>query len=128
MAQTNFVHSVRKPKQKQVHLRVIYGTEGKLRLKLGLMFYFSCAVFVGLIIFSLFYRIQLTELTEKISTNTKKLEILESEELYIKAKLEDKLSSKNIEKEALNLGMEKIRNYQIEYINISNGSNTEISR
>ena len=120
MARTNAAPrvNVAAEKQQQAQLRVIRN-EKTVKFKLGMRFYSSLSVLIGLVVFSIFCRVQLTEMTEAISGKNKELAALESEELRIRSELEEALSKQNIEKEAENLGMKKILDYQVEYVNIS---------
>ena len=80
-----------------------------------------------LILVSLFLRVQLTELTEQINQETKKLENSEREELRTRSQLVDKMSTHNIEEQAIKLGMGKVQDYQVEYISIPRKDNVEVN-
>lgn len=119
--------SARQLKREQVEFRVITN-EKTIKTNSNFKFLFVLsAVSVVLILVSLFLRVQLTELTEQINQETKKLENSEREELRIRSQLVDKMSTHNIEEQAIKLGMGKVQNYQVEYISIPRKDNVEVN-
>jgi hypothetical protein len=103
--------------QQPTKLRVVEGVARKPLLSPA--FYAIASVCVLLVICLLSSRIQLTEVMERLNQSLKKVGVLESEELILRTKLEEKVSVVNLEKEAMALGMGKAGKYQIDYINIS---------
>jgi uncharacterized protein HemX len=101
----------------RANLRVIEGSKRKPYFSAKL--YAVSFVLMWAAVGAIFSRIQLTEITEKINQSTKELETLEGDELILRTKLEDKINAANVEEQAAELGMVKIRKYQVEYINIS---------
>lgn len=119
--------SARQLKREQVEFRVITN-EKTIKTNSNFKFLFVLsAVSVVLILVSLFLRVQLTELTEQINQETKKLENSEREELRIRSQLVDKMSTHNIEEQAIKLGMGKVQDYQVEYISIPRKDNVEVN-
>ncbi len=119
--------SARQLKREQVEFRVIT-SEKTIKTNSNFKFLFVLsAVSVVLILVSLFLRVQLTELTEQINQETKKLENSEREELRIRSQLVDKMSTHNIEEQAIKLGMGKVQDYQVEYISIPRKDNVEVN-
>lgn len=119
--------SARQLKREQVEFRVITN-EKTIKTNSNFKFLFVLsAVSVVLILVSLFLRVQLTELTEQINQETKKLENSEREELRIRSQLVDKMSTRNIEEQAIKLGMGKVQDYQVEYISIPRKDNVEVN-
>ncbi len=119
--------SARQLKREQVEFRVITNEKAiKTNSNFKFLFVLS-AVSVVLILVSLFLRVQLTELTEQINQETKKLENSEREELRIRSQLVDKMSTHNIEEQAIKLGMGKVQDYQVEYISIPRKDNVEVN-
>lgn len=119
--------SARQLKREQVEFRVITN-ERTIKTNSNFKFLFVLsAVSVVLILVSLFLRVQLTELTEQINQETKKLENSEREELRIRSQLVDKMSTHNIEEQAIKLGMGKVQDYQVEYISIPRKDNVEVN-
>ncbi|GHU86046.1 hypothetical protein FACS1894198_5110 [Clostridia bacterium] len=101
----------------QAKLRVVEGS--KKQPYFDLKFYVVGLVCVLMVAGLLLSRVQLTENTERLNTSTKDLGILESEELILRTKLEDKISVSNVEEKAEARGMRKTRSEQIDYINVS---------
>lgn len=119
--------SARQLKREQVEFRVITN-EKTIKTNSNFKFLFVLsAVSVVLILVSLFLRVQLTELTEQINQETKKLENSEREELRVRSQLVDKMSTHNIEEQAIKLGMGKVQDYQVEYISIPRKDNVEVN-
>jgi hypothetical protein len=105
------------PQDKRGNLQVIEGVGSKPRL--SPFFYAVSCLFVLVVAVLLGSRIQLTEIMENLNQSVKKLGVLESEELILRTKLENKVSVSNVEEKALALGMNKARKYQIDYVNVS---------
>lgn len=119
--------SARQLKREQVEFRVITN-ERTIKTNSNFKFLFVLStVSVVLILVSLFFRVQLTELTEQINQETKKLENSEREELRVRSQLVDKMSTHNIEEQAIKLGMGKVQDYQVEYISIPRKDNVEVN-
>ena len=119
--------SARQLKREQFEFKVITN-ERTIKTNSNFKFLFVLsAVSVVLILVSLFLRVQLTELTEQINQETKKLENSEREELRIRSQLVDKMSTHNIEEQAIKLGMGKVQDYQVEYISIPRKDNVEVN-
>lgn len=118
--------SARQLKREQVEFRVITN-EKTIKTNSNFKFLFVLsAVSVVLILVSLFLRVQLTELTEQINQETKRLENSESENLRLLSQEKDKMSTHNIEEQAIKLGMSKVQDYQVEYISIPRKDNVEV--
>ncbi|MDR1260227.1 MAG: hypothetical protein LBJ83_00630 [Oscillospiraceae bacterium] len=109
----------------RVNLRVVEGSPKNTFLSLRL--YAAMFALTLVVIGAIFSRVQLTEITEKMGRDAKKLEILESDELILRTKLEDKVSAVNVEERAMALGMEKLRKYQVEYVNVPFDGKDEIN-
>ncbi|MGN1039477.1 MAG: hypothetical protein ACI4PI_02175 [Oscillospiraceae bacterium] len=123
----NKLSSARQLKREQVEFKVITN-ERAIKTDNSFKFlFFLSALSVVLIMISLFLRVQLTELTEQINQDTKKLEVLESEELRVRSQLEEKMSAHNLEEQAAKLGMGKVQDYQVEYISIPRKDNVEVN-
>lgn len=123
----NKLSSARQLKREQVEFKVITN-EREIKTTNNFKFlFFLGALSIILVMVSLFLRVQLTELTEQINQDTKKLEILESEELRVRSQLEEKMSVHNLEEQAAKLGMGKVQDYQVEYISIPRKDNVEVN-
>lgn len=123
----NKLSSARQLKREQVEFKVITNEKAIKTTNNFKSIFFLSALSIGLIITSLFLRGQLTELTEQIEQEKKKLEALESEELPRRSQLEHKMSIHNIEEQAAKLGMGKVQDYQIEYISIPRKDYIEVN-
>ena len=123
----NKLSSARQLKREQVEFKVITNERAIKTTNNFKFISFLIALSVALIIVSLFLRVQLTELTEQINQDTRKLEVLEGEELRERSQLEEKMSAHNIEEQAAKLGMGKVQDYQVEYINIQRKDNIEVN-
>ena len=128
LARASAVHNNQSVRQEKpaVELRVVRGEANRKKRVARVRFYFVSVVLVGLVLVSLFCRVRLTELNEQINQNTKKLAVLESEELRLRAELEDSTCIYNLEEKAGTLGMEKLHDYQIEYVNISRSDDISV--
>ncbi len=123
----NKLSSAHQLKREQVEFKVITNERAIKTNNSFKSIFFLSVLSIGLIIASLFLRVQLTELTEQINQDTKKLEILESEELRVRSQLEEKMSVHNLEEQAAKLGMGKVQDYQVEYISIPRKDNVEVN-
>ena len=123
----NKLSSARQLKREQVEFKVITNERAINTTNNFKFLFFLSALSVVLIMVSLFLRVQLTELTEQINQDTKKLEVLESEELRVRSQLEEKMSAHNLEEQAAKLGMGKVQDYQVEYISIPRKDNVEVN-
>ena len=123
----NKLSSARQLKREQVEFKVITNERAINTTNNFRFLFFLSVLSVVLIMISLFLRVQLTELTEQINQDTRKLEVLEGEELRERSQLEEKMSAHNIEEQAAKLGMGKVQDYQVEYINIQRKDNIEVN-
>lgn len=72
--------------------------------------------------------VQLTELNDDVVKAQKKLVTVKSDYVRLNMDYESRMSLKNVEDQATKtLGMQKIDNYQIEYINLAGSDKVEIS-
>lgn len=72
-------------------------------------------------------RVQLTELSDQISTSRDELAILQSETSRLTNELSAKTSAESVDIYARENGMEKIESHQIEYITVDGGDKIEVS-
>jgi hypothetical protein len=87
---------------------------------------FVAAVILSIACLMIFTKVQITETYDKITSADKQLLILESEKIRLNMALENKISYKNIEVAARELGMQKKEKFQVNYINISKEDKGEI--
>ncbi len=81
---------------------------------------------VGLIAGNIYLRVQVTEVTSQINSYGQKLERAISENTSLEMEMENRISLKNLEQSAQELGMQKAQRYQIRYIDVLDGDKTEV--
>lgn len=73
-------------------------------------------------------RVELNELTTKISAANKQLNQLKNENGRLNLQAESKISLNAVEEYAINvLGMRKLQRYQIEYVNLTDSDKVEVA-
>ena len=84
----------------------------------------TAGVMLGAVIYG---KVENAAIHAEITSQTKQLEMLASENVRMQSEIEEKTALKSIEAYAEDvLGMQKLDKYQIEYVNISNGSVVDI--
>lgn len=73
------------------------------------------------------FRVQHTEVSDRISNMEEQLAILQSETSRLTNELSAKMSAESVETFAKENGMEKVESYQIEYITVDGGDKIEVS-
>lgn len=88
----------------------------------------ACMAVVLVMASSIMYsRAQLTELSAQVTSASKKLDELESENVRLTTELEKQLSLKNVEEyAATELGLEKLDPAQVEYVTLTEGNRVEV--
>lgn len=81
---------------------------------------------LGLIAGNIYLRVQVTEVTSQINSYNQKLERAISENTSLEMEMENRVSLKNLEQSAQELGMQKAERYQIRYIDVLDGDKTEV--
>ncbi len=123
-----------KPQQhQQPQLKVVKtSTRAKAKTKrmLAMFKVAFCAIALVTVAATVVYtRAVLTEVGESINMASKELKELKSENGRLAAELESKLSLRNVEEYAtVNLGLSKIEQDQIEYVNLSEGDKIELAQ
>ena len=82
-----------------------------------------CAV-VALMIFN---RVQITEINDEIIRQQEELDILESETIRLSNELAAQTSAERVDAYAAANGMQKIDNYQLQYISVEAGDKLEVA-
>lgn len=82
-----------------------------------------CAV-VALMIFN---RVQITEINDEIIQKQETLDILESETIRLSNELATQTSAEQVDSYAATNGMQKIDNYQLQYITVEAGDKLEVA-
>lgn len=73
-------------------------------------------------------RVELNELTTKISAANKQLDQLKNDNVRLSLQAESKISLNTVEEYAKSvLGMKKLQRYQIEYVNLTDSDKVEIA-
>lgn len=90
---------------------------------------FLCvAIAVTITAMMMLSRVELNELTTKISSTNKQLNQLKNENVRLQLQAETKISLSTVEEYAINvLGMKKLQRYQIEYVNLTDRDEVEIA-
>ncbi|MCI8497352.1 MAG: hypothetical protein HFE85_03755 [Clostridiales bacterium] len=87
------------------------------------------AAAIGIFGFMLYSHVQITELSDQISSAKSDLSQAQSEYDYLNMQVQSKTSLANVEDYARNvLGMKKLDNYQVEYITIKGEAPVETSQ
>lgn len=81
---------------------------------------------LGLIAGNIYLRVQVTEVTSQINSYSQKLERAISENTSLEMEMENRVSLKNLEQSAQEMGMQKAERYQIRYIDVLDGDKTEV--
>ncbi len=76
----------------------------------------------------LYSRVVLTELSDNINTQTKTLTALKSENVRMRVELESGSAIGNIDELAREMGLGKIEQYQIEYIDVNNTDKITVTK
>ena len=85
----------------------------------------AIVMFMALAIYS---RVKLDEINREISSVEKKIELAQSDSVKLNNELNAIVSINNVEEYAVNvLGMEKIQEYQVEYIDLSATDRVEVA-
>jgi len=77
------------------------------------------ALIVGLLVFSLFTRMKISDTTDQINSADNTLSMLQAEQVKLNMEIESKVNLKTLEQTALEMGMQKIQKYQIKYVDLT---------
>ena len=114
---------VKKPRMTAEQMRQQSLLETKKTIKV-MFVAITILVFMAVAIYS---RIQLDEINREISSVEKKIELAQSDSVKLNNELNAIVSIDNVEEYAVNeLGMEKIQEYQVEYVDLSSSDRVEI--
>lgn len=115
---------VKKPRPTAAQLRQQSLLETKKTIKV-------MAVAITILLFmavAIYSRIELDEINREISSVEKKIELAQSDSVKLNNELNAIVSINNVEEYAVNvLGMEKIQEYQVEYIDLSATDRVEVA-
>ncbi len=114
---------VKKPRMTAEQLRQQSLIETKKTIKV-MAVAITIMIFMAVAIYS---RIQLDEINREISSIEKKIELAQSDSVKLNNELNAIVSIDNVEEYAVNvLGMEKIQDYQVEYVDLSSNDRVEV--
>lgn len=106
------------------HIGRIYRNKTRVMLKFYLFSIVAATVFLSIFILNL---VKSTEITANLNSTKKEIQIQSSENVRLKTQLEQEMGIQKIEQYAKkNLGMTKLNNYQINYINLNDNNAIEI--
>ncbi|BCI60904.1 hypothetical protein [Solibaculum mannosilyticum] len=97
--------------------------QGYLR---GLAILLAIGVALSVVGYMVFCKMQLSELGDQVTKATATLEEAQSEQVRLKAALEEKMATRNIESYAQALGMVRMEAYQAEYITMHSEDKVEV--
>ena len=90
--------------------------------------FFAAVIVIGITSLMIVNRVALTEIGEEINAANEDLQILQSENTRLNVELEEKMSLDNIEEKAVNeLGLTKMNNYQVQYLNLTQEDKIELT-
>lgn len=115
---------VKKPRMTAQQIRQQSIIETKKTIKV-MAVAITIMLFMAVAIYS---RIQLDEINREISSVEKKIELAQSDSVKLNNELNAIVSIDNVEEYAVNvLGMEKIQDYQVEYVDLSSNDRVEVA-
>lgn len=87
-----------------------------------------CAVFFAIIAFQIYSQVQVDELDRQLNSINSEISVLDSENTRLNMQLDSMISLDKVDEYAQNvLGMVKVENYQVSYIDLSGGDSFEVS-
>lgn len=87
-----------------------------------------CAVFFSLIAFQIYSRVQVDELDRQLDSINSEIEVLDSENTRLNMQLDSIISLDKVDEYAQDtLGMVKVENYQVSYVDLSKGDTVSVS-
>lgn len=87
-----------------------------------------CAMFLSIIAFQIYSQVQVDELDRELDKVNSEIGILESENTRLNMELDSRISLDKVDEYAQNvLGMVKVENYQVSYIDLSSADTVEVS-
>lgn len=115
---------VKKPRMTAQQIRQQSIIETKKTIKV-MAVAITIMLFMAVAIYS---RIQLDEINREISSVEKKIELAQSDSVKLNNELNAIVSIDNVEEYAVDvLGMEKIQDYQVEYVDLSSNDRVEVA-
>lgn len=87
-----------------------------------------CAVFFALIAFQIYSQVQVDELDRELNDINSEISVLDSENTRLNMQLDSVISLDKVDEYAQDvLGMVKVENYQVSYIDLSGGDSVVVS-
>ena len=115
--------------EKKPQIRVIKGKKAQRVNRVAIVkIFFAAVIVIGITSLMIVNRVALTEIGEEINAANEDLQILQSENTRLNVELEEKMSLDNIEEKAVNeLGLTKMNNYQVQYLNLTQEDKIELT-
>lgn len=115
--------------EKKPQIRVIKGKKAQRVNRMAMVkIFFAAVIVIGITSLMIVNRVALTEIGEEINAANEDLQILQSENTRLNVELEEKMSLDNIEEKAVNeLGLTKMNNYQVQYLNLTQEDKIELT-
>ena len=115
--------------EKKPQIRVIKGKKAQRVNRVAMVkIFFAAVIVIGITSLMIVNRVALTEIGEEINAANEDLQILQSENTRLNVELEEKMSLDNIEEKAVNeLGLTKMNNYQVQYLNLTQEDKIELT-
>lgn len=109
-------------------LKVIENTSEKTSKRMVFQFVVLAGVVLATVFMLIYNQVAITEAANKITGLNKELAALQSDQTRIEMQIENKMSIKKIEEYATEqLGLVKLENYQIKYVDITKEDKIEIA-
>jgi cell division protein FtsL len=86
----------------------------------------AIVLLVGLVCYQIYCNAQYNELTTQVNNLKSEYEDLVNEEIQLNVKIDAKAELNNIEAIATSMGMSKIQQHQIEYVNLGSEDRAEV--
>ncbi len=87
-----------------------------------------CAMFLSVIAFQIYSQVQVDELDRELNKINSEISVLESENTRLNMELDSRISLDKVDDYAQNvLGMVKVENYQVSYVDLSSADTVEVS-
>jgi hypothetical protein len=115
-------------KDEKPQLKSIPGQGKKKSVPAALKYFALCATVMAALIYFMVGNVKINVLSNEITAAQKKLDSALSEQTSLNVQLEGRMSLQNVENYAVNtLGLEKVGEYQIEYVSLTNENHVQVS-
>ena len=102
--------------------------EQKLSRKRAIEALLVCALLFSVVAFQIYSQVKVDELNRELKTVESNIDVLKSENTRLNMELDSRISLEKVDDYAQNvLGMVKVENYQVSYIDLASSDTVEIS-